>query len=295
VVTEILALEAPFDYSLPSGPAGAYPLTMSGLAILFLGFVLGMQHATDPDHVIAVSTIVSRERSLSKAALVGAFWGLGHTVTILFVGAAIILFNFTIPPRVGLTMEFAVGLMLILLGILNLTGVSKWLSEKFSPAHPRVSGEHAHLHEHNSHVHYHWHAHQPAEEHHGDSLPAPSWMGSPFAKLGLFHSLRPFLIGIIHGLAGSAAVALLVLSTIREPRWGVLYLLIFGLGTVAGMILITMAMSLPFTYAGARFAWLNRGLVTGSGIISLVFGMFVAYHIGFVDGLFSSHPKWTPQ
>ncbi|HEY4979486.1 MAG TPA: hypothetical protein VII25_10000 [Candidatus Acidoferrum sp.] len=294
-MTEILALEAPFDYPLPSGLAGAYPLTMSGLAILFLGFVLGMQHATDPDHVIAVSTIVSRERSLSKAALVGAFWGLGHTVTILFVGAAIILFNFTIPPRVGLTMEFAVGLMLILLGILNLTGVSKWLSEKFSPAHPRVSGEHAHLHEHNSHVHYHWHAHQPAEEHHGDSLSAPGWMSSPFAKLGMFHSLRPFLIGIVHGLAGSAAVALLVLSTIREPRWGVLYLLIFGLGTVAGMILITMAMSLPFTYAGARFAWLNRGLVTGSGIISLVFGLFVAYHIGFVDGLFSSHPKWTPQ
>ncbi len=268
---------------------------MSGLAILLLGFVLGMRHATDPDHVIAVSTIVSRERSLSKAALVGAFWGLGHTVTILFVGAAIILFNLTIPPRVGLTMEFAVGLMLILLGILNLTGVSRWLSEKFSPAHPKISGEHAHIHEHNSHLHFHWHAHQPAAEHHGDSLPAPHWLSAPFAKLGLFHSLRPFLIGIVHGLAGSAAVALLVLATIRDVRWGVLYLLIFGVGTIAGMILITMAMSLPFTYAGARFAWLNRGLVTGSGIISLIFGLFVTYHIGFVDGLFTSHPNWTPQ
>ncbi len=268
---------------------------MSVLAILVLGFVLGMCHATDPDHVIAVSTIVSRERSLSKAALIGAFWGLGHTVTILFVGAAIILFNLTIPPRVGLTMELAVGLMLILLGILNLTGVSKWLSEKFSPAHPKVAGEHAHLHEHNAHVHYHWHSHQPAAEHHADSLEAPRLSRSPFAKLGLFHSLRPFLIGIVHGLAGSAAVALLVLATIREPRWGVLYLLIFGIGTIAGMILITMAMSLPFSYAGTKFGWLSRGLVTGSGILSLAFGLFVTYHIGFVDGLFTSHPIWTPQ
>lgn len=262
---------------------------MSGLAILLLGFLLGMRHATDPDHVIAVSTIVSRERSLSKAALIGAFWGLGHTLTILFVGAGIILFNLTIPPRVGLTMEFAVGLMLILLGVLNLTGGSRWLSEKFSPAHPRVTGEHVHLHEHNSHVHYHWHSHQPAAEHHADSLPAP------FAKVGSFLSLRPFLVGVVHGLAGSAAVALLVLATIRSPGWGVVYLLIFGVGTIAGMGLITMAMSLPFSYAGTRFAWLSRGLVTGSGILSLAFGLFVTYHIGFVDGLFTSHPNWTPQ
>ena len=107
---------------------------ISGFAILAIGFFLGMRHATDPDHVIAVSTIVSRERSLSKAALIGALWGLGHTITIVLVGAAIILFNVVIPPRVGLTMEFAVGLMLILLGILNLTGVTKWMSEKLSPA-----------------------------------------------------------------------------------------------------------------------------------------------------------------
>lgn len=268
---------------------------ISGLAILFFGFLLGMRHATDPDHVIAVSTIVSRERSLSKAALIGALWGLGHTVTILFVGAAIILFNLTIPPRVGLTMEFAVGLMLILLGILNLTGVSRWMSEKFSPAHPHLTGEHAHIHEHASHVHYHWHAHQPEAQHHSDSLTEPKWMTSPFTKLGWFHTLRPFFIGIVHGLAGSAAVALLVLASIRDPRWGVLYLLIFGVGTIAGMILITTAISLPFSFAGTRFAWLNRGLITGSGLLSLGFGLFIAYHIGFVEGLFTGHPNWTPQ
>jgi len=269
---------------------------VSGIAILVIGFFLGMRHATDPDHVIAVSTIVSRERALSRAALIGAFWGLGHTITIVLVGAAIILFNVVIPPRLGLTMEFAVGLMLILLGILNLTGISKWLSEKFSPSHPHVIGEHAHLHEHNAHVHYHWHSHEPSKEHHADALPAPKWLDhGPLTKLGLFHTVRPLLIGVVHGLAGSAAVALLVLSTIREPRWGVFYLLIFGLGTIAGMMLITVALALPFSYAGTRFAWLNRGLVTGSGLISLCFGLFLSYQIGYVDGLFTGHPSWSPH
>src|SRR3984893_15129270 len=102
----------------------------SGLAILTIGFLLGMRHATDPDHVIAVSTIVSRERSIVKAGLIGVLWGCGHTITIVAVGAAIILFDMAIPARVGLTMEFSVGLMLILLGLLNLTGGSAWISEK---------------------------------------------------------------------------------------------------------------------------------------------------------------------
>jgi hypothetical protein len=268
---------------------------ITGFAVLILGFFLGMRHATDPDHVIAVSTIVSRERSLSKAALIGALWGVGHTLTIVLVGAAIIIFNIVIPPRVGLTMEFAVGLMLILLGILNLTGVSRWMSEKFSPAHPHITGEHAHIHEHGSHLHFHRHSHAPVQEHHADSLAEPKWLRGPFGSLGVFHSLRPLVIGIVHGLAGSAAVALLVLSTIHDPRWAVFYLFIFGLGTIAGMMLITAAMSLPFSYAGTRFAWLNRGLVTGSGLLSLAFGLFVVYQIGFVDGLFTSHPMWSPK
>src|SRR5271154_7188771 len=96
---------------------------ISLLSIVVLGFFLGMRHATDPDHVIAVTTIVSRQRSIGHAALIGALWGLGHTITILFVGSAIVLFGFVIPPRLGLTMEMSVGLMLILLGILNLSGI----------------------------------------------------------------------------------------------------------------------------------------------------------------------------
>lgn len=268
---------------------------ISGLTILAIGFFLGMRHATDPDHVIAVSTIISREPSIGKAGWIGALWGFGHTLTILLVGAAIILFNVAIPTRIGLSMEFAVGLMLILLGILNLTGVTRWLSERFSPAHPKVTGEHVHVHEHGARLHYHWHSHQPAAEHHGEALATPGWPRGPLARLGLFHSLRPLFVGIVHGLAGSAAVALLVLTTIRDPRWGVFYLLVFGVGTIAGMMLITVALALPFSFAGTRFAWLNRGLVTASGVLSLCFGLFVSYQIGFVDGLFTSHPNWTPR
>ena len=267
----------------------------SGLAILTIGFFLGMRHATDPDHVVAVSTIVSRERSIAKAGLIGILWGCGHTLTIVGVGAAIILFGLAIPVRAGLTMEFSVGLMLILLGVLNLTGVMKRIGEKFSPAHPRVTAEHAHLHEHGSRVHFHWHSHAPAAEHHGDSLTAPGSLRGPFARLGLFHFLRPLFVGIVHGLAGSAAVALLVLSTIRDTRWAVVYLLIFGAGTIAGMMLITAALALPFSFAGSRFAWLNRGFVVGSGLLSLSFGLFVCYQIGFAAGLLTNHPHWTPS
>src|ERR1700676_3486300 len=237
---------------------------MSVLAILFIGFFLGMRHATDPDHVIAVSTIVSRERSFTKAGLIGALWGLGHTITIVLVGAGIILFNLVIPARIGLTMEFTVGLMLILLGLLNLSGATKRISEKYFHGHTHELGEPPHIHK-------------------------------SSAKLGAFHALRPLCIGIVHGLAGSAAVALLVLTTIHEPRWAVLYLLIFGLGTIAGMMLITAAMALPFSYGSTRFLWFNRGLVTGSGLLSLGFGLFMIYQIGFVDGLFTNHPNWTPS
>jgi high-affinity nickel permease len=267
-----------------------------GLAILAIGFVLGIRHATDPDHVIAVSTFVSRERSLAKAGLIGIYWGIGHTLTITVVGAAIIVFGLVIPARVGLTMEFCVGMMLILLGILNLTGIMSWVSQKFSPVHPRVTGEHAHVHVHEGKMHLHRHTHAPGvAEHHKEGLNPPRWIQRAFAGMGIYHTLRPFFVGIVHGLAGSAAIALLVLSTIQQPRWGVLYLLIFGFGTIIGMMLITGAIALPFSFAGHKFAWLNRGLVTGSGLISLAFGLFVCYQIGFVDGLFTRAPHWNPN
>ena len=116
---------------------------ISGLTILVIGFFLGMRHATDPDHVVAVSTIISREPSIGRAGWIGALWGLGHTATILLVGAAIMLFNVAIPTRVGLTMEFTVGVMLILLGVLNLTGFTGWLSENVLAAYTIYLGRYS--------------------------------------------------------------------------------------------------------------------------------------------------------
>src|SRR5215475_7053212 len=131
----------------------------TALLILGIGFLLGMRHATDPDHVVAVSTIVSRESSFPRAAWIGMLWGIGHSLTILVVGATIILFGVAIPPRLGLTLEFSVALMLILLGVLNLTGAIDWISHRFAPTHPRHHGWHSHLHTHGDYAHDHPHAH----------------------------------------------------------------------------------------------------------------------------------------
>lgn len=249
-------------------------------AVLFvtgLGLILGMRHSTDPDHVVAISTIVSRQRSIRGAAIIGSVWGIGHTITIFIVGAMIILFNVRIPPRIGLSMEFSVAVMLVLLGVLNLSGAMQKMTRLFAPAAGNTS-----------------------------STPDASalsgcrkfWLpqsGTALRQLGFFHCIRPLVIGLVHGLAGSAAVALLVLSTIRDPAWATLYLLIFGGGTMLGMMCMTAAMAVPFRFAGARSAGLRRCLGTVSGLVSLCFGSFLIFQLGIVGGLFTSHPVWIPR
>lgn len=256
--------------------------TLSLVAILSLGFFLGMRHATDADHVVAVSTIVTRERRLSSAALIGALWGAGHTATILAVGAGIILFTLVIPPRLGLTMEFSVDLMLVLLGIVNLRGFRTQVADlkaahaPEADTHPPTSAA----------------IQQSPASHDHTALTA---LDRTWGRWSLYQWLRPLVVGLVHGLAGSAAVALLVLTTIHNTHWAVAYLLIFGIGTIAGMMVITLALASALQYSSERSAWLNRYLGTIAGAISLVFGLFIVYQMGFVHGLFTNHPTWTPQ
>ena len=272
------------------------------LPVLALGFFLGMRHATDPDHVIAVSTIVARYRSTRGAALIGALWGLGHTLTIVLVGGAIILFRWVIPPRVGLSMELAVGVLLIVLGIVNVAAFfrvarqagppsdSAGATRGHAPAHA-----HSHAHSHGDYVHTHPHGHEPEMHPHAPDATPLGWLDRRLGALRPYKLARPLVIGIVHGLAGSAAVALLVLTTIQSAGLSLLYLALFGLGTIAGMMLITMAIGVPFVLTGHRFGRLNHGLRLASGVISLAFGLFLAYEIGIVNGLFSDQPQWTPH
>ena len=267
------------------------------LSIIALGFFLGMRHATDPDHVIAVSTIVARHRSITHAAIIGALWGVGHTATILAVGSGIVVFGWVIPARVGLSMEFSVGLMLILLGIFNLSGLWQWMTDSVAPYVLQSQGAtiHSHVHAHGDYIHTHPHAHNPEMHPHDPARTPLNWFDRHFRQLGIYQAVRPLVVGLVHGLAGSAAIALLVLTTIRNPKWAIAYLLVFGLGTIAGMMLITGALVLPFAFSSRRFSRINSGLRLASGMISLCFGLYLIYEIGFVNGLLTGHPQWTPR
>lgn len=282
---------------------------VSFLSIIAIGFFLGMRHATDPDHVVAVTTIVTRQRQLTRAALTGAFWGLGHTVTILVVGALIILFNVVIPTRIGLSMEFSVALMLIVLGVMNVVAFMRTSSaiaadavadEMTSEAavDNEVAGDrvqHSHAHSHGDFVHRHSHSHADGAHTHHSRSKTLVMMDRVFGKLALYRPIRPFIVGVVHGLAGSAAVALLVLTQIRDPKWAVAYLLVFGIGTVGGMMLITLSMASAFQFLGKGQKRFSQRLALASGLLSLAFGMLLVYQIGFAGGLFTSHPHWTPH
>lgn len=271
------------------------------LAIAALGFFLGMRHATDPDHVVAVTTIVARQRSVKGSAVIGAVWGVGHTLTILVVGGGIILFNWVVSPAAGLAMELAVGVMLVILGVANLAGPARRLEDAIEadPHGQEGDGPHGHLHvhahSHGDYVHTHVHAHDPDRHPHAPDRTPLAVIDRRLGAFGAYRIVRPLVVGIVHGLAGSAAVALLVLTTIRDPRWGLLYLLDFGVGTIGGMMLITALISVPFALSRGRSVRLMRGLRVASGVISLAFGVFVAYQIVVVNGLFTAHPRWVPR
>jgi high-affinity nickel-transport protein len=247
---------------------------------LLLGLLFGIQHATDADHVIAVATIVARTRRFSAGALVGAFWGFGHTVTIAVVGGLIVVFPVAFPPAVALWFELAVAAMLIGIGAQRMVSAFRDSDPvpvaHLSEPHVHHAGRpalHSHPHVHGAVVHRHPHVHPPAR------------LLRALQTVGPAQAVRSALVGVVHGLAGSAAIALLVLSTMRTTAGAIGYLLLFGGGTILGMTAITGLLSLPLTIRAAHRPRSRRVLAFATGALSLAFGLYLAFEIGFAGGV----------
>jgi MFS family permease len=237
-------------------------ISLSTASALALGFVLGLKHAVEVDHLAAVSTIVSERKSLLSSMLVGGLWGVGHTISLLVAGFFVILLHLEISERVALALEFCVGLMLVALGANALRKL--WRGGHF----------HIHAHSHGGRAHVHPHIHDSEAEtdtrtHHGYQS-----------------SMRPLFVGMVHGLAGSAALMLLVLSTISSPLAGFAYIIIFGVGSVGGMMIMSALVSLPLYLTATRFTRANLMMRGLAGLFSLSFGLFVIYQIGVAGSLF---------
>ena len=231
----------------------AFELTneLSFVTILTFGFVLGLKHAVEADHLAAVSTIVAERKSAISSALVGGFWGVGHTVSLLLVGAFVVFLKLRISSTLEARLEAVVGIMLVLLG---LNAIRKlWKKNQI----------HIHTHEHDGHEHIHVHTHEAekkAVSHHIASF-----------------SPRSLAIGMVHGLAGSAALMLLIVPTISTPTVALLYIFTFGLGSIGGMMLMSFLVGLPLHLTAGRYILLNRGMLLVAGLFSCGLGMFIVY------------------
>lgn len=234
----------------------------STIGVLGLGFFIGLKHATEADHLAAVSTIVSERKSLWSSAVVGGLWGLGHTISLVIAGVFVLLLNFEISERTETILEFGVGIMLLMLGLNVIRRVKNGGILHF----------HAHGHGEREHAHPHIHApaqNDRAETHHGFEF-----------------SPRSILIGMVHGLAGSAALMLIVIPTIESKALGLLYIVVFGIGSIGGMMIMSFLVGLPFHLTASRFNLVNRLLQGTAGIVSVALGLAIIYEKGINDRLF---------
>jgi high-affinity nickel-transport protein len=241
------------------------------LPAALLGVVLGLQHATDGDHLVAVATIVSRERRFGDGAWIGALWGLGHTVTLTGVGLAVVALDLAIAPAVATGLEFLVAVMLIGLGVWRLSEAARGMRavgrEHLIADHDHGGREvlHSHEHRHGAESHAHPHVHP---SHRLLAALAPRRHGA----------LRPLVVGAVHGMAGSAAVSLLIVATTRSVWAAMLYLALFGAGTIVGMTALTAAMAYPLSVA-LRLERARRAAALVAGVASIAFGMFYGWRL----------------
>jgi sulfite exporter TauE/SafE len=211
----------------------------TSFAVFGFGFALGIRHALDPDHLVAVSTIVSRHRSVMRSSIAGALWGVGHTASLLMCGILVLVLRLNIPDGLVAIAEKAVALMLVLLGLNAL-----WRAIRTSRLHVRF--------------------HTPNEESHG----------VPNHRHLFGIGLRSFLIGMVHGLAGTGALMILVIASAPSVLAGSLYILIFGLGSIAGMLILSSAISIPFVVSARFFRAFNCGLQFVTALMSIGLGLF---------------------
>lgn len=210
-------------------------------SVLSIGFILGIKHAIEPDHVIAVSTIASKSKKLWQSTLAGVFWGIGHTATLFLVGIVLIIMKNEISDKVSMSLEFLVGIMLVYLGIMNILNFVK-------------KKQHQHM-------------------HHEQTTNKMSY-------------LKSTAIGLVHGLAGSAAMVLLTMTTVDSVGEAAAYILFFGAGTILGMLVFTTVLGIPFVFSSQKYN-VNRVLALTAGGVSMIFGIYYMYNLGVTEGLFS--------
>jgi ABC-type nickel/cobalt efflux system permease component RcnA len=232
------------------------------LAVLSIGLVFGLKHATEVDHVVAITTIVSRHKNVFRSAIVGALWGAGHTASLLIIGVVVLSLRVAIPETVSGWLEFGVALMIIGLGVSALWRATRTNNEL-----------HVHQHSHDglSHTHVHFHEHENKH--------------SPSSHVSHSHAVsrvgwKPVLVGMMHGLAGSGALTLLVLTQISSPLLGILYVAIFGLGSIVGMLLMSGLIGLPFAFTSGKLTHVHQGLQTLAAVLSICFGVWYAFKAG---------------
>jgi sulfite exporter TauE/SafE len=247
-----------FEFFIPESSLSSITPSL----LLAFGFATGLQHATEADHVTAVATLVSKNRRLSKASLLGALWGAGHTLTLFIAGLAVLLLAVSIPAKLALSLEFGVGIMLIILGLSVIRSVRK--NAVIDSFFNMFSTKHIHPHAHGNKVHVHPHSHN--EEH--------------------THSHKSIMVGMIHGMAGSGALMLVVLSTVDSVMSGLAYIALFGIGSIIGMLAISTVIGLPFVFTAKRFGRMNKYIRTVAALVSIGLGISIIYEIGFLEQLF---------